>query len=194
MSVEFELIEQEELLEGIMLLTNNNLGLSHQLLEQVIKKTTSEVQKILKELEKNIDVEKRRAKRKANRTINKNMRLSANHPTKPLFTAAHHLVAWNDPRAEKALRILMKWGISPHNEVNSVYLPLHEKHTPHKDIPNAIAHSKIHTGFYHINVTTVLVTVDIPSATRDDIIEALREIAEDLQDGSFPINDPIVLG
>jgi len=38
MSIEFELIEQSEMLEGLMTLTGDNIGLSHQLLQKVIKK------------------------------------------------------------------------------------------------------------------------------------------------------------
>ena len=42
--MKLELIEQKELLEGLLQLTNDNLGLSHELLNKVIKKTTWEVQ------------------------------------------------------------------------------------------------------------------------------------------------------
>ncbi len=52
MHIELELIEQEELLEGIMLLTDNNFGLSHQLLEQVIKKQQMRFKQPLKSLKK----------------------------------------------------------------------------------------------------------------------------------------------
>ena len=44
MDVELELIEKHQLLEDLMALTGNNLGLSHQLLSKVIKKTEQEVQ------------------------------------------------------------------------------------------------------------------------------------------------------
>ena len=37
MDIELELIEKSELLENLMVLTNDNLGLSHQLLSKVIK-------------------------------------------------------------------------------------------------------------------------------------------------------------
>jgi len=193
MPVELELIEQDELLEGLMSLTGNNLGLSCELLKKVIKKTECEIQTTLKEIADNVDVETRRARRRALYALNKNMSVSANHPLKPRFSAAHHIVAWNDSRAEKALKILIKWDIDVHDEINSVYLPRYEKHTPHKNMPDAVAHSKMHTNFYHINVVAVLVAVDIPGAVRDSIVEALREIAEDLQDGVFPINEPLVL-
>ena len=52
MSIELELIEQDELLDGLMALTGYNLGLSHQLLDKVIKKTECEVQTTLKEIAK----------------------------------------------------------------------------------------------------------------------------------------------
>jgi len=192
MPVELELIEQDELLEGLMALTGDNLGLSHQLLAKVIKKTECEVQTTLQEIADNIDKETRNARRRALYALNKNMRLSSNYSTKPKCTAAHHIVAWCDQRARVALNILVKWNIDIHGVANGVYLPRFEKHIPHKDMQNSIAHSKIHTDFYHANVVTMLVAADMPNATRDDIISILKEIAEDLEDGDFPINELIV--
>ncbi|MCF6254867.1 MAG: hypothetical protein L3J98_06100 [Gammaproteobacteria bacterium] len=80
--MELELIEQNELLDGLMTLTGHNIGLSHQLLQKVIKKTEYEVQTTLKEIASNIDREKRNARRRALYALNRNMRLSPNHPPK----------------------------------------------------------------------------------------------------------------
>jgi len=63
------------------------------------------------------------------------MRLSPNHPPKPKNTASHHIVALTDPRAERALRILVKWGIDFNDEANGVNLPRYKKHVPHDSIP-----------------------------------------------------------
>jgi hypothetical protein len=79
MSIKLELIEQDELLDGLMTLTGHNLGLSHQLLDKVIKKTEHEVQTTLKEMANNIDRKKRNPRRRALYALNRNMRLSLNH-------------------------------------------------------------------------------------------------------------------
>jgi len=152
MSARLEVIEHAELMDGLMALTDDNLGLSHQLLQKVIKRTEYEVKATLEEISKNLDVEKRRAASKARRTINKNMKLGSLHPKKPAYTAAHHLVAWCDPRAQAALEILIRYDIDVHDEVNAEYLPCYEKHTPHDDMLNAKPHSKTHTDYYYENV------------------------------------------
>jgi hypothetical protein len=58
------LIEEEELLEGLMLITDGNLGLSHELLKKVIQKTEWELKKTLQEMRENIAVEVRWARRR----------------------------------------------------------------------------------------------------------------------------------
>ncbi len=189
--MEVELVEQEELLDGLMTLTGHNLGLSHQLLEKVIKKTEYEVQTTLKEIADNIDREKRNARRRALYALNRNMCLSPNHPPKPKNTASHHIVALTDPRAKQALEILMKWGIGFNDEANGINLPRYKKHVPHGSMPDAIAHSQIHTEDYHENVIFLLTEVDSIATSRNDITEVLREIAMDLQAGAFPINERI---
>ncbi len=82
MAIELELIKQEDMLEGLMSLTNDNIGLSHQLLKKVIKKTEYEVRTTLKEIAADIDRETRNARRRAQYALNRNMRLSPNHPPK----------------------------------------------------------------------------------------------------------------
>ncbi len=188
MDVELELIEKTELLEDLMALTNNNLGLSHQLLAKVIKKTEQEVKITLKEIANNIDREKRNARRRGTYALNRNMCTSSCHSAKPEGTAAHHIVALTDPRARRALEILLKWGIDFNHEANGVNLPRYKRHVPHQSMPNAIAHSQTHTDIYHDNVVFVLQITELSASSKDDIIEALHEIGEDLQAGTFPID------
>jgi len=188
MSIKLELIERDELLDGLMSLTGSNLGLSHQLLKKVIEKTECEVKTTLKEIADNIDRETRNARRRGIYQLNRNMVLSSSHPVKPKHTAAHHIVALTDSRAKNALEILLRWGISFNGEANAVYLPRYKKHVPHKLMPNAIAHSQTHTETYHANVVAVLMRVDLAATSKEDIIGALREIAADLQEGIFPID------
>ncbi|MCF6256952.1 MAG: AHH domain-containing protein [Gammaproteobacteria bacterium] len=188
MGIELELIEKNELLEDLMVLTNNNLGLSHQLLSRVIKKTEQEVKITLKEMADNIEREKRNARRRGMYALNRNMCSSSRHFAKPKGTAAHHIVALTDSRAEQALKILLRWGIDFNDEINGVYLPRFKRNVPHNFMPNAIAHSQTHTEMYHENIVTTLLDIDqMPGVTRDDIMRTLQEIGEDLQDGSFPV-------
>lgn len=111
---------------------------------------------------------------------------------RPDYVALHHIVAWGDSRAQVALEILLKWNIDPHDVTNLVYLPRFVKHTPHFDMPNAIAHSRAHTNVYYKNVEFVLNRVSsIPGATREDILQAMRDIGQDLQAGIFSVSDEI---
>lgn len=96
-----------------------------------------------------------------------------------------------DHRAERALRILLKWGIDFNDEANGVNLPRYKKHVPHDSMPAAIAHSQIHTEDYHENVVFLLTEANLMAASKNDIIEVLREIATDLQMGGFPISERI---
>ena len=48
--------------------------------------------------------------------------------------------------------------------------------------------SKIHTDTYYREVELILMdTVDISGANREDVIEALRQIAKQLEDSTFPV-------
>ena len=67
----------------------------------------------------------------------------------------------------------------------------YRKHVPCRSMPGAIAHSQIYTEDYHENVIFLLTEVDSMAASKNDIIEVLREIAADLQLGVFPINGRI---
>ena len=185
--VPLELIEEEELLEGLLEITNNNLGLSHQLLYKVIDRTREEVEQILGDIDSNLDKAKRHARKRAQRQARKSLLISGRYKNWYKDVSIHHIVAWGDIRALRALSILLRYGILPNDEVNLVLLPKYRRHTPHSDMPNAIAHSKTHTGNYYTNVTRTLVRVDIPGATREDIERALRGIANDLESGDFLI-------
>ena len=93
-----------------------------------------------------------------------------------------------DKRANQSIALLLEYGIDPNDECNGVLLPRNGKNIPHSEIPGAYAHTAVHTRFYHANVLTVLMRADVPGATKEDIEEALREIAEDLASGTFPVD------
>ena len=142
----------------------------------------------LKELENNLDRELRNAESRAMDRFKKSM--GAYSGLRPEDMDLHHLTAWGHWRAEKALKILLQFGIDPHSAANGVYLPRSVGRTPHPDMPNAYAHNRTHTNVYHDNVFFVLrEAAQIPGATKEDIEEILRDIALRLQAGTFPIHE-----
>jgi len=177
-TIELKLIEEEELLAGLLILTKNNLGKASILLGKVKKETVKAIRaqikqdntpqldaaiketakrKTLNRFEGDLKRELNLARRRAQYALKNNMAQSVHHPDKrPRNTAAHHLVALTDPRAQVALQILTNFNISANNSANGVDLPRYEKDRNHKDMPNAIAHSKTHTNVYFANVETVL--------------------------------------
>ena len=56
-------------------------------------------------------------------------------------------------------------------------------------MPHAAVHNKIHTEFYHLNVFYMLrETAAMPGATKAHVEETLRDIAQSLQVGTFPLD------
>jgi hypothetical protein len=110
------------------------------------------------------------------------------HSKKPKNTDAHHVVSWNHPDAVGARAILERFGIDVDSADNGVYLPSKSKYVPHPDMPNAYSHKKIHTKVYYVNLTEMLADVSlVPNANKEDIIDVLDEIANELVNGKFPI-------
>jgi hypothetical protein len=182
-------IDEKELLEGLLQITGN-LRTAHSLLDRVVDSTREEFQTTLREIKGNVSAELRRARRRARYRFKKSMGVYSG--AKPKGVVLHHLVAGWDVRAENALRILLQFGIDPHGAANAAYLPRSVRHTPHPDMPNALAHSTIHTNSYHLNVFYMLrEAATTPGATRADIEETLRDIARSLQAGAFPLDKPI---
>ena len=180
-------VDEKELLEGLLQITGN-LGAAHSLLDRVIKVTTEEFETTRTELKNNISQELRNARRRARYRFKRNM--GAYSGARPADMDLHHLVAGWDERGELALRILLQFGIDPHSAVNGAYVPHSVRRTPHPDMPQAHAHSTIHTDFYHLNVFFMLrEAATIPGATKEDIEEVLQDIARSLQAGTFPLHE-----
>ena len=138
-------------------------------------------------------MELRRARRRATYRFKKSV--GPYSGLKPGNMDLHHLVAWWDRRAERALKILLQFGIDPHGCANAAYMPRDVRHTPHPDMPSAPAHRTIHTNDYHDNVFIVLrEAATMPGATKVDVEKALQEIALSLQAGTFAINEKIERG
>ena len=186
---EIVFIDEKELLEGLLQITGN-LGAAHSLLDRVIDKTQEEFQTTLREIKGNVSAELRCARRRARYRFKKNA--GAYSGTRSQDMDLHHVVAWWDRRAQDALKILLQFGIDPHGAANSAYLPRDVRHTPHPDMPNAFAHSRVHTDSYHENAFIMLRdAAAMPGATKADIEEALQDIARSLQVGTFAINEKI---
>lgn len=105
--------------------------------------------------------------------------------------AAHHIVAWDDPRASKARLRLAGFGIDIDHEANGVFLPRFAKHTPMDTMPKAEAHTKTHTNEYFLNVEVLLTDTIGEGLGRTGIIELLRDIGDELQSGDFPLHEEL---
>ncbi|WP_022944350.1 AHH domain-containing protein [Pseudoalteromonas ruthenica] len=106
-------------------------------------------------------------------------------------TAAHHIVSWNDIRAARSRLRLAAFGIDIDHEANGVFLPRFAKHKPMESMPNAEAHSKIHTNEYYLNVEALLVETIGEGLGRQGIIDLLRDIGDELLSGDFPIHEEL---
>jgi len=187
-----KLITQEELLEGLLVITKGNMGFACSLLKQVIDKTREEFEIILKEMNEDIDTLKRRARDEATRDLKANMDKSPWHGPQPEDTSPHHIAGWGDPRAEPALWILLRFNIPFDHEALGCYLPRSRTRTPHPVMPNAPAHNTVHTKHGYENVAYMVnLAAQVPGATQEDIIKICREIGRRLQAGTFPIHDPL---
>lgn len=73
-------------------------------------------------------------------------------------TAAHAIVSGTHPEAVAARKILARWKIRIDDPDNGVFLPRDSRYIPHKNLPNASNHAKLHTDEYYLNVTNMLRT------------------------------------
>ncbi len=103
--------------------------------------------------------------------------VAAGH-TRPRGAAAHHIVAGSAKRAQRARRILKKFGIGINDAVNGVFLPATRK------APNptgAAVHSTLHTKKYFDLVNDSLADL----RTRAEVEAMLQNIGRMLLSGGF---------
>lgn len=133
-------------------------------------------------------VDKEREKRRSSRNHTNRLRrnMIAAGRAQPLNTSPHHIVACDDSRAIRARALLTQVGIGIDDEANGVFLPMYKIHTPHPDMPNAYAHLPVHTDIYYLNITAALT---VESNNPEGIEDVLRDIAEQLTDGTFPLHE-----
>jgi len=127
--------------------------------------------------------------RKHNEKLSNNMLSAGRQRQKNM--AAHHIVAWDHPRAAKSRIRLAAYAIDIDNECNGVFLPRFQRHCPHEYLPNAQPHSKTHTEKYFLNVEFLLEATIAEGMGRNAIISTLRDVAEELEDGEFPLHKRI---
>ena len=96
---------------------------------------------------------------------------------RPPNTAAHHIVAGGDPRAEPARLILKREGIDINEADNGVFLPKNTKVTA----PPATTHSGIHTNMYYQEINNRILSAS-PGTVRD----VLNDIRIEILNGTFP--------
>ena len=89
--------------------------------------------------------------------------------------AAHHIVAGTASGAENAREILTKFGIDINNASNGVFLPTQ------RNVVNSAYHPSLHSTEYYEKVDDMLSA----ATNREEAIEILHEIADQLAEGTF---------
>lgn len=102
--------------------------------------------------------------------------MAENGVTRPLNSAAHHLVAFADQRAGQARAILEKAGIDINDAVNGVFLPAN---TRVSNMFGGTAHTTIHTNAYYKAITARL-------QKTENVREELNLIRKEIINGTFP--------
>ena len=92
--------------------------------------------------------------------------------------AAHHIVAGSAPGAENAREILTKFGIDINDSSNGVFLPTQ------RNVVNSAYHPSLHSTEYYEKVDDMLSA----ATNREEAIEILHEIADQLAEGTSLIN------
>lgn len=119
------------------------------------------------------------------RTLARNLDAQSGLP-RPEHACAHHIVAGQDKRAKDSRDVIFKWGVGINDADNGVYLPRF-KNVPVPSMPDAPIHGPIHTDRYHGAVALRLIFEEPQEAEACRGI--LRDIKEELIDGSFPWRD-----
>lgn len=142
--------------------------------------------------------EKERAKRNEGRRHSYRLRKAMLDQVekKPFNTSTHHIVSWDDNRAKRVRVILENVGIDIDDAINGVFLPMYVKHTSHPNMPDAYAHSKIHTEKYYLNIEVLLVNAYMENigdkdGQRKAVENELLLVAEKLLKGEFPLHERI---
>jgi hypothetical protein len=108
----------------------------------------------------------------------------ANIKPPPYPNAAHHIVPWNDPRAQEARKVLDSYGIETESAVNGVFLPyLRNEH-----VTNEAMHVGSHGMDYIEDINTRLQRLKREGKTKKRIVDELNQIREELISGKLKLN------
>ena len=116
-----------------------------------------------------------RAMRKANKTLADVEGYMMRAWNKVRGSAAHHIVAWDDPRALRARVILEKYDIHIDSAENGIFL----KHIDPNSIQPGAYHRVIHTNKYYDNVVSRIQNADLIDG-KQGVIDELNAIRDDL--------------
>ncbi len=109
--------------------------------------------------------------------------VAATGKARPDEVAAHHIVASGDRRAFRSQTRLFGWGIAINDADNGVFLPRNRKSVV-PSLPDATAHSVLHTDRYYLEVYGRLRVVDVEDRRAGRL--ELRSIKRELVSGEFP--------
>jgi hypothetical protein len=109
-------------------------------------------------------------------------------PDKVYAYEAHHIVAKNSTRAKRAKEILFALGIDIDDTDNGVFLPKDDVAKNKGNLKQAYIHGNLHTKPYYANVNFQIIEAFENGATKDDVKSLLRDIADDLRRGVYPIH------
>ncbi|HBD5449873.1 TPA: AHH domain-containing protein [Escherichia coli] len=120
-----------------------------------------------------------RALARAMKRANRNLAKSAGYMNRAWYkfkgSAAHHIVAWDDPRALGARKILEKYGIHIDSAENGIFL----KHVDPNSLQPGSYHRVIHTNKYYADVEGRL--ADAAKANgKQGVLDELDAIRDDL--------------
>ncbi|CAM7095187.1 RHS repeat protein [Escherichia coli] len=120
-----------------------------------------------------------RALARAMKRANRNLAKSAGYMNRAWYkfkgSAAHHIVAWDDPRALGARKILEKYGIHIDSAENGIFL----KHVDPNSLQPGSYHRVIHTNKYYADVEARL--ADAAKANgKQGVLDELDAIRDDL--------------
>ncbi|EEZ5606122.1 Rhs family protein [Escherichia coli] len=120
-----------------------------------------------------------RALARAMKRANRNLAKSAGYMNRAWYkfkgSAAHHIVAWDDPRALGARKILEKYGIHIDSAENGIFL----KHVVPNSLQPGSYHRVIHTNKYYADVEARL--ADAAKANgKQGVLDELDAIRDDL--------------
>ena len=110
----------------------------------------------------------------SSKTLRKNL-INAGENVPDYANAAHHIVAGSAKKASVARNILQKFGVDINDANNGVFLPTSN------NVSTAANHRGLHTNAYYEKVNTLLLS----ATSREDVLDILNDIKDDLINGTF---------